>query len=80
MKIAILTYLVLGFIALYGNDVIPEKKDKRDTADILRDKKISNKEICEALCETKFSRCYDRKKQSGFKCAAEVVTCKNKCK
>lgn len=80
MKIAILTYLFLGFLTVYGNEIIPAKKDKRDTVDILRDEKISTKEVCQVLCETKFSRCYEKENKSGFKCVAKVVSCKRKCK
>ena len=77
MKIAIFTILFLGTLTLYGNE---EKNDTWTSSQSAENKKISNKQLCEIKCETKFSKCYDKKKQSGFKCAADAVTCKNKCK
>ena len=79
MKIAILTYLFLGFLTVYGNEEIPKKNDSRTTAQILKDNKISDKSLCEVACQSKFSRCYNIKKSAGFKCAAKAVSCKNKC-
>ncbi|TDJ09123.1 MAG: hypothetical protein E2O68_00795 [Deltaproteobacteria bacterium] len=80
MKIAFLTYLFLGFMAAYGNQEIPDKNDSRTTAEIMRDMKISIADLCDTACQSKFYRCYDKKKQSGFKCAADAVICQNRCK
>jgi len=80
MKLAILTWVFLGFLTASAIEEIPQKDDSRTTAQILKDNKVSDKDLCEVACQSKFSRCYNKNKKAGFKCAAKTVTCNNKCK
>ncbi|RLA63725.1 MAG: hypothetical protein DRQ88_11170 [Epsilonproteobacteria bacterium] len=80
MKIAIITYIFLGFLTVYGNEEIPERNDSRTTAEIMKANKISSKALCKTSCQSKFSRCYNQNKKAGLRCAAKAVSCQNKCK
>jgi hypothetical protein len=52
----------------------------KTTGETLREQKITDDDICKMACESKFQSCYNNQIKNGFKCAAEVVTCKNRCK
>lgn len=36
--------------------------------------------LCNVVCESEFSRCYNDDKKNAFRCVAKVVTCKENCK
>ena len=54
--------------------------DFKTTGQKLREQNFTNEEICNMACESKFQSCYSEKIKNGFKCAGEVVICKNTCK
>ncbi len=53
--------------------------DFKTTGQKLREKNISEKEICNMSCESKFHNCYNRNLKKVIGCLKEIIICKKEC-
>ncbi len=54
--------------------------DFKTTGQKLREKNISEDDICKMTCESKFEKCYDKQIKKAFGCLKQVIDCKKLCK
>jgi len=56
-----------------------KSNDFKTTGQKLRDKGISEQDMCKTACESEFRACYKNDKKNILKCVENIITCKKEC-
>jgi len=80
MKITILTIVSFWHFFAFGNQG-KDLKNFKTSEEIMKERNITDKVLCQLACEAKFNECFNPKKPwSGLVCSNKADKCKGQCK
>ena len=62
--------------AFSQNEATPQKTSSQE----LQELGATDLQLCNVVCESEFSKCYNNDKKNAFPCSSKVLSCKEKCK